>query len=419
MVVLGLIIVVLTMIAIVKRYETRMVLCVSGFAMAIVGGNPLGAMDAFAKAMVNQGLVTVICTVMGFSFVMKVTGCDEHLVQLLANGLKKVKFILIPGTVLITWLLNIALSSTAGTCAAVGAVLIPTLIKSGVHPAMAGACVMVATFASVLNPGFPHAVFVAELANVDSMQVIGSYTLPVLAFLLAVLVIMVVQTKLRKEGVGTTLVAAAEDNVQGAFKVSLIKAVIPVVPLVMLVLATPQVGILPPVTIPQAMIMGAILGFAVHRRSPGELTKEFFNGLGNAYGNIIGIIIAAGVFTYGMQTIGLTGALIETMKNSQDIAKYAACIGPSLLAVLCGSGDAAALAFNGAVTPHAALFGMTIPDLGSLATLSSTLGRTMSPVAGGTIICATLAGVSPIEIAKRTAPAMLFGLMLFLFVFGM
>lgn len=31
----------------------------------------------------------------------------------------------------------------------------------------------------------------------------------------------------------------------------------------------------------------------------------------------------------------------------------------------------------------------------------------MSPVAGGLIICATLAGVSPIEVAKRNAPGMI------------
>ena len=71
----------------------------------------------------------------------------------------------------------------------------------------------------------------------------------------------------------------------------------------------------------------------------------------------MGIIIAAAVFTQGMDTIGLTGALIENMKESQDVARYAASIGPFFLAVLSGSGDAAALAFNGAVTPHAAQFG--------------------------------------------------------------
>lgn len=396
MVLIGGIIVFLTLVAIAKRYETRMVLCASGFLMAVVGGDPLGAMDAFAKAMINQSLVTVICTVMGFSFVMKITGCDTHLVNLLTRGLGSIRLILVPCAILITWLLNIALSSCAGTCAAVGAVLIPTLIRAGVHPAMAGACIMTGTFASAINPGFPHAAFVANLAQIEVMDVIAHYTIPILIMLAIVLVTMMVQSIILKEGAGS--VAGSEITTQTTdFKVSYIKAVIPVIPLLILVLATPQVAVLPKVSVPQAMIIGALLGFLVHRRAPQDLTKEFFNGLGSAYANIIGIIIAAGVFTFGMQCIGLTGALIETMKNSQDIAKYAACFGPTLLAVLSGSGDAASLAFNGAVTPHAPLFGMEIVDLGSLATLSSVIGRTMSPVAGGTIICATLAGVNPID----------------------
>lgn len=411
MVLSGAIIVILTLIAIAKRYETRMVLFAAGFLMAIIGGNPLGAMTAFEKTMVNSGLVTTICSVMGFSFVMKYTKCDANLVQLLANGLDKCKFILVPGAVLITWVLNIALSSTAGTCAAVGAVLIPTMIRSGVHPAMAGACILTACISNPLNPGFPHAIFVANLANVDVMEVIYGYTLPLLIVSAIVLSVMTIQSVVRKEGVDPLRAQAANvESNTSEMKISLIKASIPVIPLIILVLATPQVGVLPKISIPQAMIIGTLLGFIVHRKNPQDITKEFFNGLGNAYSNIIGIIIAAGVFTYGMESIGLTSALVDLMKNSQDLAKYAACIGPALIAVISGSGDAAALAFNGAVTPHAAQFGMTITDLGSLSTLSGTLGRAMSPVAGGTIICATLAGVNPIEIAKRTAPGLIISL---------
>lgn len=420
MVLSGAIIVILTLIAIAKRYETRMVLFAAGFLMAIIGGNPLGAMTAFEKTMVNSGLVTTICSVMGFSFVMKYTKCDANLVQLLANGLDKCKFILVPGAVLITWVLNIALSSTAGTCAAVGAVLIPTMIRSGVHPAMAGACILTACISNPLNPGFPHAIFVANLANVDVMEVIYGYTLPLLIVSAIVVSVMTIQSVVRKEGVDPTRAQAANvESNTSEMKISLIKAAIPVIPLIILVLATPQVGVLPKISIPQAMIIGTLLGFIVHRKNPQDITKEFFNGLGNAYGNIIGIIIAAGVFTYGMESIGLTAALVDLMKNSQDLAKYAACIGPALIAVISGSGDAAALAFNGAVTPHAQLFGMTITDLGSLSTLSGTLGRAMSPVAGGTIICATLAGVNPVEIAKRTAPGIIISLVVLLILFSL
>ena len=48
---------------------------------------------------------------------------------------------------------------------------------------------------------------------------------------------------------------------------------------------------------------------------------------------------------------------------------------------------------------------MTIPDLGMLAAITGGIGRTASPLAGGVILVAGLAGVNPMEIVKRTAPA--------------
>lgn len=414
---IGILIVALTFLAIIKRYETRLVLFVAGVAMALVVGKPLVAIDAFAKTMVSGGLVTTICTVMGFSYVMKLTGCDSHLVNVLTSLLKQANFILIPGAVIVTWIINIALPSTAGCAAAVGAVLIPTLIGSGVHPAMAAACVMSGTIGSVMSPGLAHNPFVAKLANVDVMTVIAGHTIPALISLAVAATMLTIVCHLRKEG------ASAERSTEIAsdsekFKVNVVKALVPIIPLVLLVLGSKMVALIPEVTVPQAMIIGAMLGFIVTWGNAQEISKSFFKGMGDSYGEIMGIIIAAAVFTQGMDTIGLTGALIENMKESQDVARYAASIGPFFLAVLSGSGDAAALAFNGAVTPHAAQFGFKITDMGSLATISGGLGRTMSPVAGGAIVCATIAGVNPMEIAKRTAPGMFCALVAVLIVFS-
>lgn len=114
MVWVGALIVLVTFAAIIKRYETRLVLFLSGVAMAALSGKLNEAITAFSKAMVNEGLVTVICTVMGFAFVMKLTQCDAHLVNLLARSIGHFQFILIPGTMLVTWLVNIALPSAAG-----------------------------------------------------------------------------------------------------------------------------------------------------------------------------------------------------------------------------------------------------------------------------------------------------------------
>lgn len=407
---IGLLILVLTFAAIIKRYETRMVLFFSGLTMAIISGQPLKAFDSFTAAMINTSLVPIICTVMGFAYVMKATKCDMHLVQLLAGSIKKASSLLIPGTVIVTFFINIAIPSAAGCAAAVGAILIPTLIKAGVHPAIAGSAVLAGTWGSTLSPGGTHNPFVAKLANVDVMTVIATELPAVLTAALVVAVVLTGIAFIRKEhkSIEVELLDTIGDaNAGETNQVSYLKAIIPLVPLVVLILSSKQVGILPPVSIPLAMIVGAILGFLVTFKNPQDLTKQFFSGMGEAYGSIIGIIVAAAVFTSGMELIGLTKALIDVMKGSEQIARVAAGVGPLVIAVLCGSGDAAALAFNGAITPHAAQFGLGIIEMGSTAQVVGALGRSMSPVAGATIVCAQLAGVSTLDITKRNALPMI------------
>ena len=112
-------------------------------------------------------------------------------------------------------------------------------------------------------------------------------------------------------------------------------------------------------------------------------------------------------FVGGLSTVGLIQQFIQMMIENPSIAKVSSSVGPFIIGIMSGSGDAASVAFNKAVTIHAATFGLDGPSMGSVVAISGALGRTMSPVAGGMIICATLAGVSPVETAKRNAPGMI------------
>ena len=415
MVWVGAFIVLLTFAAIVKKYETRMVLFLSGLAMSLMSGKPMDAVDAFSKAMINEGLVTVICTVMGFAFVMKLTKCDSHLVHLLAGLLGRFRVILIPGTIIVTFLINIALPSAAGCGAAVGAIMIPALIGAGVQPVMAACAVLAGTWGSVFNPGTAHAPFIAKLGNTDVMTVIAGLSTAAVAGMITVVVLLSIIARFLKEDCSGAEAAAA-DKGGDAFQVSFMKAVVPVIPLLLLVLGSKQVRLIPEISVPAAMLVGVLLGFAVTWMKADEISKQFFEGMGNAYGNVIGIIIAAAVFTKGMELIGLTGALITAMKSSEAVARLAATFGPFVIAILGGSGDAATLAFNGAITPHAPQFGFGILPMGSQAYIAGALGRSMSPVAGVAIVCAGLAQVNPIEMAKRNAIPMIAAAIVTMFI---
>jgi DcuC family C4-dicarboxylate transporter len=182
----------------------------------------------------------------------------------------------------------------------------------------------------------------------------------------------------------------------------------PILPLFLLVLTVPQPGLTTAwfpkgLSVLQAMIIGTIATVLVGRLSPGRVVKGFFDGMGEAYAGVIGIIIAAGVFIGGLNTIGSIDRLIDALKDAQSVAPVIAMLGTFGIAVLSGSGDAAAIAFNKAVLPHADHLGMAPVDLGDVAWLGGGLGRSVSPVAAATAIAAGDAGVTVFDIAKRTA----------------
>lgn len=409
MLLVGGLIVILTFVLIVKKYEARLVLFLAGLLMCLIGGLPGDVMKAFTKAMVNNSLVPTICTVMGFSYVMRLTTCDQHLVQSISGILKRGRAILVPISFFLTWWISLAIPSASGCSAAVGSILIPTLIAAGVHPAMAAATVLAGTWGSAISPGNAHNPFVADLAGTDMMTVIINETPASVIASIACVVVMTVYAVLRKEGATEErrlayLKEIGEEGVKEAsFHVRPLLAIVPLVPLFLLILGSKQVGLLPEISVPLSMLIGVALGFLVTLQDAQEICRKFFEGMGNAYADVIGLIVCASVFTTGMTAIGLTGALTELMEGSQAAAAAAGTFGPFFIAVISGSGDAAAFAFNGAITPFAEQFGLSIMDLGSLAQIAGAMGRSMSPIAGAAIICAGLAKVNPIEVSKRNA----------------
>ena len=400
----GTMMVLITIYFLLKRYDARLVLLASGISMACVAGTPMAALNAFAKDMTNGGLIQAVCSVMGFAMVMKYTECDKHLINLMANGLARVRPFLIPGVVFATYAINVALPSAAGTAAAAGAIFVPLMMSAGVHPAMAAAAVKCGTYGSMLNPGLAHNPFVAKIAGVGVMDVIGFHYKANIASLLAATILITLLAYYKKEHKGYELEGL---KVEQAFKVNFLYALMPVFPIVILILGATKLVPAFKMDVPQAMVIGAIAALLVTRKNPATLSNAFFDGMGKAYGEILGIIIAAGVFVSGMTALGLVKAFTTAMLSNPSIVKLCAAVGPFVLGLVVGSGDAATFAFNQAITPHAQEFGLSAVQMGSMATLGGTLGRTMSPIAGATIIVAGIAGVNPMEIARRNCLPMI------------
>src|SRR5262249_55915716 len=104
------------------------------------------------------------CTAMGFAHVVKHTGCDQHLIHLLLRPLKQVRSLLIPGAVLVGFIVNIPLVSQTSTAVTVGAVLVPLLLAAGFSPITVGAALLLGSSVGggLLNPGAPELLTTVE-----------------------------------------------------------------------------------------------------------------------------------------------------------------------------------------------------------------------------------------------------------------
>ena len=401
-------IVLLALVALLKRYETRLVLCLSGLAMCIVAMDPMAAYNQFAKSMTTGNLIQSICSAMGFAFLVGYTKCDIHLVQLLTRPVKSLGLFLIPCSALLTTIVNAAIPSAAGCAAAVGATLIPLMIRSGISPAGAAAAVLIGTYGSNFNPGGAHPVMISGMAGIDPMQYTIDYSITYATVSLVGIIMITVVEFILKDYRKTNPNQAVKLDIKSVAveKVNVLFAIAPLVPLVILLLGNTYVPAIR-MGVAQAMLIGVTYTMLVTRVNPQKAFSEFFTGAGKGYGNVLGIIIAAGVFACGLRETGVVGALIEALKHANEYARVGGASGTFLMAVLTGSADAAIFAFNEAVTPHAAEFGMTITDLGNVVSTAGQLGRTMSPIAGVVILLAGMAQVSPMDLVKRTAVPMI------------
>ena len=398
-------VIILAVVGLVKRLETRMVLIAAGLFLCAVSMDPMSGLKAFEKSMTKASLIAAICSSMGFAFVAGYTKCDRGLVHYLASPIRGLGIFLIPICTALTFFINIAIPSAAGCAAAVGSTLIPVMLRAGIRPAAAAAAVLAGTIGSYLSPGTSHNSMVANMANIEVMDFIKFHA-PFSFMCGAVVMIglLIVCFIMRDHKTGTEArdmsMQSKEEDV--AFKPNPLMAIVPLVPIVLLLLGNTVVPALKMGVAP-AMVIGALVALVITWTNPSTITKEFFNGMGKSYADVMGIIIAAGVFAAGLKSAGLIDALVHLLKESNEIARWGASIGPWAMGVITGSGDAATLAFNETVTPHAKEFGMTIEGLGGIAFLSGALGRTMSPLAGAAIVVSGIAMVDPIQVIKRTA----------------
>ena len=420
---LSLAVVILAVAAIVRGREVRLVLFVAALALGCIAGDPSSVVREFFATFSSEKFVVPICCAMGFAYILRHTGCDGHLVRLLMRPIRRVRFLLIPGVILVAFTVNIPVISQTSVAVCVGPVVIPLLRAAGFGPMTIAACLCLGASmgGELLNPGAPELLTIRGKTGVETMVLARQYIPPLLVpyAVVATLVFWIQSTwSARAEPDAKVEIVAATE------RVNVLKAAVPLVPLVLLFLTGPPLNV---IAIPQAWLattaesygsrlIGAamLVGvFAALLVSPGHAkdgAKQFFEGAGYGFTHVISLIVTGACFAEGLKLCGLASVLGKWIAGLPELMVPLAAVVPVLFAFVSGSGIASTKGLYEFFYDPAVALGHDPNAVGAVVSLASAAGRTMSPVAAVVLMCGTLTGAKPFDIVKRVAPPLLAGL---------
>jgi DcuC family C4-dicarboxylate transporter len=152
-----------------------------------------------------------------------------------------------------------------------------------------------------------------------------------------------------------------------------------------------------------AMLLGVVAAALVTPTKVKGVAAAFFEGAGYGYGHIVSLIVAANCFGRAIREIGIAHSLGQGIAAWPDVLMPAAGIIPLGFAALCGSGMASTQSLFGFFAEPALKLGIDPTHVGAVVSIASAAGRTMSPVAAVTLMCARMTGTSPLELSKQVA----------------
>ena len=406
----------------------------------------------FAKGLTNPSSVVPICSAMGFAYVCKLTGCDAHLVHLLIRPLRHVKWLLVPGGVAVAFFVNSAIVSQTSTVSVVGPVIIPLVLAAGFSRVTAGALLLLggSMGGELLNPAAVEVAAIKMQTGQEATDIIA-HLLPynLLACGVACLVfwIMAIAYERRRSGEGPESfgvggeesldVAAPEPGSIAATmsktladtsidRINVFKALVPLVPILLLVVVkkilvrydwmpaafitsdSNKIG--EQAAIATAMLIGVVCAAIAAPRQAGKLPATFFEGAGFAFAHVISIITAATMFAESVRANGLIEKMTTHLKDAPAAVTVASIVIPWAFACVTGTAVGTAPLVINIILPIAMGGGSAGKSagaisnglrIGSVNAIAAQYGRTSSPVAPVTIMCATLARTRPIDLVKR------------------
>lgn len=418
----------------ISKYNAQAVLLFSGLFMLLVAfilgfelpvlEKPTGSgfLDifeyikiAFSETNANVGLL--IMAIGGFVAFIEKNGASDALVYLALKPLslmKKYPYILASLVIPIGQFLFICIPSAAGLSLLLMASMFPIMVNLGVSK-LSAASVITATTAFGVGPA--SVITARSVKILDTSAVSHFFNNQIQLMIPLTITLMVAFFYINKyfDKKENTEVLARIEEKEIELKVPVYYAILPILPLIILLVFSEIFSFFEnPIHIDTTTVMiicvfiGLVMDLIRTRniKLVFESLQVFFNGMGDIFKSVVTLIIAAEMFSKGLISLMFIDGLI-TSSQSVGLGGIGISIVMSVMiffaSVLMGSGNAAFFAFGPLVPKISTQVGVSSTSMILPMEFSASMGRTVSPISGVLIASATIAKVSPFDIAKRNA----------------
>ena len=308
------------------------------------------------------GLGLTLMSIGGFSKYMEHVGASGALFAVFEKPLKMIHspYILLGASFLVSQIMVVFVPSHAGLALLLMVTLYPILVRSGVSPMSALGVIGCAQFIDV-GPGSGNAILAAQTAGIDVSEYFVHYQLPVFVTVTIVLVFvhMIVQRwGDKKEGwvfdPEKVKTLAGVKSAESGEKVPRIYAILPILPLFLIIFFSKVAGSTIRVDVVTAMVISTIISICfelVHRRNIKEVFgsfKIYFEGMGKILVSVVSLIVCGEFFASGLIKSGFMSKIIHAADSAGFGLATMVIIGGALLwifAFIMGSGNAAFFSF--------------------------------------------------------------------------
>lgn len=433
-----------------KKYQAHLILLAAGFillyaAIVLNVGDP-----AASKLVLNKikstglvwfdpikfftatlssramGLGMLIMAASGYAKYMDKIGASCLLANTLVKPLRLLKspYVVVGVAYLVGQFLNIFIPSASGLAMLLMVTIYPVLLRLGVSPLTAAACV--GTSAALdLGPASGNANLAAAQANLDVMVYFVKYQIPagtIIALSIAVAHSLTQKIMDKRDSWVPTeenLVAheaAAGKEADPPF----LYIILPILPLATLLIfsqfAIKTVKVDVPIVMFGCGFIAIICECVRHRNDIKGVFKDymvFFDTMGTLFARTITLIVAGEVFAQGLIATGAVDAVIRGAQ-SFDIGATGIIIVMTLLiavsAVIMGSGNAPFFAFAALAPKVSADMGVAAVSIAMPMQLAAGVARGISPITACIVATAGLANLNPFDLVRRTVIPMSAGL---------